>query len=472
MTSLPAQEQANGTASELCASQLAFYGTLIHSLTSAEVEIFENTLLIVGTDGKIKSLEKNVPEVDLDTILATYNLKRNTPSVRVLPRGQFLIPGFIDTHNHAPQWTQRGMGRGKIIMEWLNNTTFPHEARFKDTAYAQKTYAACVDGFIKQGVTTACYYGSLHLEATKILLDTCLEKGQRALVGKCNMNTNSPDYYKDASAADSLQETEAFIAYAREKKIDLGSIASLVTPIITPRFAVACDAELLTGLGEILSRNPDLPMQTHFNETPQEMEITKELFPEFKSEADLYEHFGLLGDRSILAHCIYMDEYDLGRLEALKCGVAHCPVSNTTGGNFGTAPVREYLRRGMKVGLGTDSGGGYSSSILDAMRQAFAVSKAVEKNTAGEDRALTINEMFYLATLGGARVCCLEDRIGTFEVGKDFDALEVTTMGEGSGIITMVEDIDTTTDIFEKFVMSGDDRNIARVYVQGRSIKH
>ncbi|KAK5954316.1 hypothetical protein OHC33_004889 [Knufia fluminis] len=445
----------------------AFHGTLIHSVTSAEIDIIENGLLVIAPNGKIVKLEKGIAQGDVNDQLSEYGLTADSPSFTSLPRGEFLIPGFIDTHNHAPQWTQRGLGRGKVIMEWLNKTTFPHEARFADPEYAQKTYGLCVGGFIKQGVTTASYYGSLHGEATKILAKVCREKGQRAFVGKCNMNQSSPDYYKDASAEESLSVTEDFIAYVRK----LDPTSELVTAILTPRFAVACDRDVLGGLGKIASKNPDIPIQTHFNETIQEMEITKSLFPEFDNESDLYEHFGLLNSRSILAHCIYMDEYDTGRLETLECGVAHCPVSNTTSGNFGVAPIREYLRRDMKVGLGTDSGGGYSSSIIDAMRQAFVVSKARELNTNGEDKPLSINEMFYLATLGGARVCCLDDKIGTFAVGKDFDALEIKTMGEHSGIITYVEDYDTTEDIFEKFVMSGDDRNIARVFVKGRSIK-
>lgn len=446
---------------------LAVYGTIIHSVTPQEVEILENGFLIVGNDGKITVLDRDVQPSQIDELLSRYGLDRSSPSVRILERGQFLIPGFIDTHNHAPQWTQRGTGRGKEIIEWLNKTTFPHEARFEDPVYARKTYEACVDGFLKQGITTASYYGSLHGEATKILADICLEKGQRAFVGKCNMNRNAPDYYRDASAEESIRVTEEFIAYAR--KID--PEAALVTPILTPRFAVACDADVLSGLGKIAAKNPDLPIQTHFNETVQEMEITKSLFPEFEYEADLYEHFGLLNRRSILAHCIYMNEYELGRLKTLDCGVAHCPVSNTTSGNFGTAPVREYLRRGIKVGLGTDSGGGYSSSIIDAMRQAFVVSKAKAWATEGREPALTHNEMFYLATLGGAKVCCLDDKVGSFAVGKEFDGLEIRTIGKDAGVITIVEDIDTTVDMFEKFIMTGDDRNIARVYVKGRCVK-
>ncbi|EXJ94767.1 guanine deaminase [Capronia coronata CBS 617.96] len=445
---------------------LAFLGTIIHHLSPKQIEIIPKGLLIVGVNGKIAVVEKDVADDKVDSLLSQHGLSRHSPTFTVLERGEFLIPGFIDTHNHAPQWTQRGLGRGKLIMEWLNKTTFPHEAKFQDPAYARKTYASCVDGFLKQGVTTAAYYGSLHGEATKILAEICVQKGQRALVGKCNMNREAPDYYVDKSAAESIAVTEDFIAYTRQ----LDPTQELVTPILTPRFAVACDHDVLTGLGKLAEKNPDLPIQTHFNETLQEMEITKKLYPEFDSEADLYEHFGLLNDRSILAHCIYMDDYDMRRLKELDCGVAHCPISNTTSGVFGVAPVREYLNQDIKVGLGTDSGGGFSSSIIDCMRQAFAVSKARQLDHL-QDKPLHFTEMLYLATLGGARVCSLDHKIGNFLVGKEFDALEIHTVGDDAGIITLVEDEDTTEDILEKFVMSGDDRNVAKVFVKGRSVK-
>lgn len=137
------------------------------------------------------------------------------------------------------------------------------------------------------------------------------------------MNINSPDFYKDASAEDSLEVTQDFIDHVCK----LDPQHNLVTPILTPRFAVACDANVLSGLGKIAKANPYLPIQTHFDETEQEMEITKQMHPGFDNEADLYEHYGLLTERTILAHCIYVDEYEMGRLKTLGCGVAHCPVS-------------------------------------------------------------------------------------------------------------------------------------------------
>lgn len=147
------------------------------------------------------------------------------------------------------------------------------------------------------------------------------------------------------------------------------------------------------------------------------------------------------------------------------------------------APIREFLEQGItKIGLGTDSGGGFSSSILDAMRQAFIVSNAKEMMTGGKDKSLSVDECFYMATLGGAKVCGLDHKVGSFAVGKEFDACLVRTCesgGEGMewdldvplGVMTPIEAGDNPRTIFEKFVMSGDDRNIARVWVKGGCVK-
>jgi guanine deaminase len=441
---------------------------MIHSLSASELEILPCAFLAINNEGKIVAFRKSIDPQQAHETLNALNFSPNLVTIHHLAPGQFLIPGFVDTHNHAPQWAQRGLGQGMHILDWLDAITFPNEARFRDPAYARRVYASCVDGFLRQGVTTASYYGSIHGEATKILADLCLEKGQRALVGKCNMTRNAPDYYLDASVEESLRVTEECIAHIRS----LDPAGRLVQHVLTPRFAISCDPEVLQGLGQIASNNPDLPIQTHFNEAEQEMKATMELFPQFTNEADLYEHYGLLSKRSILAHCCYMTEYEMERLKALDCGVAHCPISNmTVGGGFMVAPIRDFMRRGIKVGLGTDSGGGFSSSILDAMRQAMIASHAREVTSKGQDKGLLIGEAFYLATLGGAQVCGLETKIGNFEVGKEFDAVIVGTQGGEQGIKTMAEEEDSLKTVFEKFIMTGDDRNIVKVYVQGRSVK-
>jgi guanine deaminase len=162
---------------------LIFHGTVIHSTGPSELEILEDSLLVTGADGTIESLERGIDRATVADIVASRGLDG---SITYLNRGEFLIPGFVDTHNHAPQYAQRGLGQSMHILDWLDNVTFPNEARFKDHAYAERIYSACIDGFLKQGITTASYYGSMHADATNILADLCLKKGQRAFVGKCN----------------------------------------------------------------------------------------------------------------------------------------------------------------------------------------------------------------------------------------------------------------------------------------------
>lgn len=449
---------------------LVFHGLIIDSVTQDDVRILEECLLLVNENGCILQCQPNVQLNDLEKFISASGAKATEKTrTHILPRGEFLIPGFVDTHNHAPQWAQRGLGRGLQIIDWLNQITFKNEARFENVEYAREVYSKCVDGFLQQGITTVSYYGSLHGEATKILADLCLAKGQRALIGKCNMDRNGAEFYKDESAAESIAATEGLIEHIR--RID--PKFALIKPILTPRFAICCTEELLDGLGKLSEQYSNIPNQTHFNEARSEIDFTMSLFPKFTNEADLYHSFGLLNNRSILAHCCHMTEYEIKRLRELDCGVAHCPISNTTvGGGFMVAPIREFLRQGIKVGLGTDSGGGFSSSILDAMRQAFIVSNAGEMMSDGKNPSLSVNECFYMATLGGAKVCGLEDKTGSFVVGKEFDAQHIRTInGMESHASTMIEDSDDSRMLFEKFLMSGDDRNIEAVWVRGKEVK-
>ncbi|KAL4863217.1 hypothetical protein BDV12DRAFT_177789 [Aspergillus spectabilis] len=447
------------------ASVLIFQGAVIHSRDPETLEFLEDATLII-TDGHITAFYKSPDQLPSDHAFPP------NASVHRLPPGEFLIPGFVDTHNHAPQWPMRGLGQGLHILDWLSEVTFPVEARFADPAYATTMYEQTVDDFLRQGITTASYYSSRHIDGTKILADICHKKGQRAFVGKCNMDRNAPDYIREESASASLRETEECIRHIRGLSESAQVEDSLVKPVVTPRFAISCTPELLQGLGDIVKRDSTLAIQTHFNEAQQEIDTTWELFPQFSgSEADLYESYGLLNSRSILAHCTIMTDYEKERVGALECGVAHCPIANmTVGGGFMVAPVRDFLRRGIKVGLGTDSGGGWASQMLAVIRQTMIASNAREVLSEGKDKALTIEEAFYLATLGGARVLCLEDRIGSFAIGKEFDAVWVTTTTGLQSAMTPREEGDSLRRVFEKYVMTGDDRNVANVYVRGRRV--
>ncbi|PLN83964.1 hypothetical protein BDW42DRAFT_191950 [Aspergillus taichungensis] len=460
----------------------AFHGTLVHTPQPTHLEVLTNTLIIISPTGVIQSLQPSTPEDTIPSILASHNYTLSTCPLTALSPSEFLLPGFIDTHSHAPQWSQRGTGRGIDLLTWLNKITFPQEARCADTAHATRLFKNCVAGGLKQGITTACYYSSLHIEATTILAQTCLEQGQRALIGRCAMDRHAPDWYVDANPDSAIVATEISIAQIQA----LDPSGSLVRPAITPRFGISCSDATLQGLGDLAARHRELPIQTHFNESRGEMEFTKELFPQFDTESQLYEVYGLLGPRTILAHAIYPSEFDIGRMQARRCGIAHCPTPNTTMDEFMVAPVREYLRRGMKVGLGTDCGGGFSASMLEVMRWAFMASVARKGRAGGEgingtreiEEEISVVEGLWMATAGGARVAGLGDKVGYFAEGMEFDAMVVRmarwediNQGEVDGVMSLVEEGDDMETVVERFVMTGDDRNIRRVFVKGREVK-
>ncbi|KIW29882.1 guanine deaminase [Cladophialophora immunda] len=468
----------------------AYYGTLIHSHSPSQIEILDDTLVIVDDRGKISHISPQFQPRDGRSLEDSIGPLIDRPDaripvVRLQSPSQFLVPSFIDTHVHAPQFSMRGLGQGLHILDWLDQITFPHEAKFRDTDYARQVYARCVDMGLRQGVTTACYFGSLHTPATKILVDVCLEKGQRAFVGKTCMDNpeTNPEYYRE-DTAEVVAGTREVIEHCRA----VDGKGDIVRPILTPRFAISCTPESLTELGKLAREHEHaygvgqgIPNQTHFCEAQQEIDATLKQYRNFSCEADLYTHYGLFDHSSVLAHCTLLSEDDQAKIKQRNCGIAHCPASNTTvGGGFMAAPIRKLLADGVtKIGLGTDSGGGFSCSIMDAMRLALIVGNAREMLSAGKEERLKLEEIFYMATLGGAKVLRMEDRVGSFEVGKQFDALLVdmsdpyhNASGRFDAVHTMMDGESQSADgirsVWEKWVMSGDDRNLRKVWVGGK----
>lgn len=279
------------------------------------------------------------------------------------------------------------------------------------------------------------------------------------------MDTLSPDYYRDVSAAQSLADTKATIDHIAQ----IDPSHALITPIITPRFAPSCTSELMHSLGE-LQKETNLPVQTHISENKSECALVKEMFPTYNSYTEVYDGHGLLTAKTILAHAIHLSEKEVDLIKERKSKISHCPCSNSSI-TSGTAKIRMLLNKGIEVGLGTDMSGGYSPSILEAVRQASLVSRHVAME--GDDSAkLSIEEVLYLGTKGGAQVVDLEDKIGGFGVGMEWDA-QLIDLGS-------VEDNgDSPVDIFgwekwdemvAKWVYNGDDRNTMAVWVKGKLV--
>ncbi|KAJ3109953.1 hypothetical protein HDU96_007032 [Phlyctochytrium bullatum] len=465
-----------------------FVGTIVHALELTTLEIIHLGAIGVLGSGRIAFVEKIEPcegssketaiEQALGRIAERWTIADNAV-IRLKPE-QFLCPGFVDTHIHAPQYVFTGTGTDLPLLKWLEKYTFPRESAFADVAYARSAYARAVSRSARCGTTTACYYGTLHLEASKTLVDVIMAIGQRAFVGKVNMDRNSPDYYIETTQS-SIRDTAEFVEYT------LSRGSTLVTPVLTPRFVPTCTPELMTFLGE-LAQSKNLPIQSHLSENRNEIKWVAELHPEEATYTGVYHRFGLMTEKTVMAHCVHLSEEERGLFVATKAGVSHCPTSNFSLVS-GVLNVRRLLDEGIKVGLGTDVAGGYSPNILDSIRDAIVASKVIagrsmEDAAGGKGKVyepLTYVEAFYLATAGGARVMGLEDRVGNFIPGKEFDAI-VVDLGKGlngeevhevaghdQGFEVFPHDDLTTA--FEKFIFLGDDRNVSEVWVQGRKLE-
>ncbi len=377
------------------------------------------------------------------------------------------------------------------------------EASLKDLAKARKVYTAVVRRTLSHGTTTAAYYATIDVAATNLLTDLCFAVGQRAFVGRVCMDRPgiNPDYYRDESTEAALRATEQTIEHIRaiDPKFDL------VAPILTPRFAPSCTSDGMKALAKLQKEGGYLA-QTHISENTGEVALVRELFPEARSYAQVYDDHGLLTPKMVLAHAVHLTEEEGSLIALRKSKISHCPCSNSSL-TSGTARVRWMWQKGIEVGLGTDVSGGYSPSILEAARQATLVSRHVAVH-AGDDIEkerckLTVEEVLYLATRGGALCLGLEDRIGGFEVGKDWDAQliglgrvtdsglregeEYTANGHGAGAavdaVGMVPALngcdegnvdifgwESWEEIMAKWLYSGDDRNTKKVWVKGRLV--
>ena len=381
------------------------------------------------------------------------------------------MPGLIDLHVHAPQWPRLGKALHLPLKDWLQKHTFPLEAKFADIAFAERIYASLVDALLANGTTTAVYFATVHVNASKRLAEICLEKGQRSLVGKVAMDDTEqcPDYYRDPSASAALDGTFELIEHVRTL---VGNGGGLVRPVVTPRFVPSCSDALLEGLGEA-ARQAGCHVQTHCSESDWQHGYVLQRYG--RSDSESLEGFGLVTRHSILAHGNFISERDMDRFVRTGAGVAHCPLSNIYLSDA-VFPLRAALERGLHVGLGTDIAGGHNPSILDGCRQAVAASRSLENGIdpgrhsaerGRPDSRIDFVDAFWLATAGGGKV--LDLPIGTFAVGQAFDAILIDSTVADSNLMVW-DSIDTPEDVFQKIVYNTARNNIRKTWVQGRLV--
>lgn len=367
----------------------------------------------------------------------------------VVDRRAFIItPGFVDIHVHYPQLDVIA-SPGRNLLDWLERYTFPAERRFSDPAHSRETAEHFLDELLLHGTTTALVFGTVHRQSVDAFFEAARARQLRVIAGKVMMDRNSPEDLRD-TPEQSYRDTRALIE--RWHGVDRLGYA------ITPRFAITSSEAQLQAAGQLARECPSAWIHSHLSENIDEIDWVRRLFPQSRSYLGVYESFGLVRERSIYAHCIWLDEEDRQRMARQGAVAAFCPTSNLFLGS-GLFDLAATDQAGLRFGIATDIGGGTSFSMLRTMAEAWKVAQL-------RGQTLSPLRAFYLATLGGARALGLEDRIGSFEPGREADLI---MLDPAATPLAARRDsrCETLTERLFALMMLGDDRSIAETWILG-----
>lgn len=421
----------------------AFRSSLLHCVRDpgehdpSAVEYLEDGLLLVS-NGRVEAIgpaAELLPTLAAEVPVHDYS-------------GKLIVPGFIDTHVHYPQ-TDMIASYGSQLLEWLNNYTFPTEARFADAAYAADTADFFIRELLRNGTTSALVLGTVHSQSVDAFFNAAQQHQVRMIAGKVLMDRNCPENLRD-TAETGYTESKALI----ERWHGQGRLEYA----ITPRFAPTSTELQLQRAGQLAAEHPTTFIHTHVAENVKEVEWVAELFPKSRSYLDVYDQTGLLRDRTVLAHCIHLDTEDRKRLAGSGAAMAFCPTSNLFLGS-GLFDLSAAQSAGALVGLGTDVGAGTSFSMLQTLSEAYKVSQM-----AGQ--SLSPYRALYLATLGSAKALYIDDHVGNFAVDKEADF--VVLDWESTPLLTRrMQAAQTLEEKLFALFMLGDDRAVSKTFIQG-----
>lgn len=320
-----------------------------------------------------------------------------------------LLPGFIDTHIH---YSQTGIiaSHGEQLLDWLQRYTYPQEMAFADPDYAAQEAAFFLDELARNGTTTAMVYPTVHPVSVNTLFAAAQTRSQCILTGKVMMDRLAPAELLDTPGTayrDSKMLIERWHGLDRLKYV------------LTPRFAITSSPAQLEKVGQLYREHPAVYLQTHLSENPAEIQQVRQLFPTAKSYLDVYDRYGLLGERSVFGHCLHLDHHEWQRLADTHSVTAFCPTSNLFLGS-GLFELQRCHKEGVRLSLATDVGAGSSFSLLTTLGEAYKVARLQGTNLSPQDA-------FYQITLGNARALGLDNQIGSLEPGKYADLVLVNT---------------------------------------------
>lgn len=424
--------------------QQAFRASIFHCLSDpgpradkAAVEHFHDGLLVVE-DGRITQVgaaDELLPALPDEVRLEDYS-------------GKLIVPGLIDCHVHFSQ-VDIIASYGEQLLDWLNRYAYPAEMSFSDEEHARSVADFFLDELLANGTTTAAVFATVYPQSVDAIFTAAEDRNMRLIAGKVLMDQYCPDELRDDPES-AYDDSKALI----EKWHGKGRLGYA----ITPRFALTSSEEQLAAAGRLAKEYPDTWIHTHLAENQQEVDQIAEQFPWSRSYLDVYDHFGLLRERAMYAHCLHLDDTDRSIMATKGAAGAFCPTSNLFLGS-GLFDLDAMTDAGVRVGLATDVGGGTSMSMLRTMSEGYKILHL-------QGQSLPASRAFYLATLGAAEALYLDEHVGNFVPGKEADFIVLDAAGSAmsarrAGSATSLDEL-----LFA-LIFLGDDRHIAATFLQG-----
>jgi guanine deaminase len=408
-------------------------------------------------DGALEAFSDGAVAFEGGRILATGDWERvraEHPDAEVLDeRDAILLPGLIDTHVHYPQIAIIG-AMGLDLLDWLEQRTLPEEARLADTAYARDVARRFLRGLAANGTTTALVFGAHFPGAQECLFEEAEASGLRLSSGLVVSDRNLRDELHltpEQAYGDSLALAERWHGRGRLRYA------------VTPRFSVSCSEAMLEACGALLRDRPDLLLTSHINESRREIEFVLEQFPWASDYLQTYERYGLVGERSVLAHDVHVSDGELGRLAAARASVAHCPSSNAFLGS-GIFSMRRHHAHGVRFALGTDVGAGTGLSLFKEGLMAYHV-----QMIRTDGHRIGPAHLLYLATRAGALALGLGDEVGDLSPGRAADFVLVRPPADGTLAAVLADSPSAEASLGALFTLAREEC-VAEVRVAGETV--
>jgi guanine deaminase len=336
------------------------------------------------------------------------------------------------------------------LLEWLEKYTFVEEQKFADPGHAKRNAEFFLDELARNGTTTAVAYCSAHPASAESLFATAHRRNIGMIAGTAIMNRNGPPGLLEPAKnaiADSRDLIRRWHGVGRQRYA------------VTPRFAITSTGEQLAEAGALLDEFPTVLMQTHLDENHNEIATVKALFPDDPSYTAVYGRYGLLGPRSLMGHCIHLDDTEVALMRDTGAVAVFCPTSNLFIGS-GLFNYERLAKAGVRIALATDVGGGTSYSMLRTAAEAYKVMQLQGQN-------LSAIAAFDLMTRANAAALGLDNEIGTMAPGAFADLVVL----DARATPAMAHRMEVTRDLEEElFVLMtmGDDRAVRQTYIAGR----